>query len=111
MKRLLLPFLALFVVFGFKAASIRTIAGTIVDKTDGKSIPSASIRAMPSNTKMAPDNSGRFKLVINKNDKTLEVSSLGYQTQTITLTRRKNLEIKLEPNPIDPKHTIIVGEK
>lgn len=111
MKRLILPFLALFILFGFKGITTRTITGTIVDKTDGKEIQLASVRAMPSKNKVTTDNNGQFKLEINKNDKTFEVSYLGYKTQTIRLTKKKNLEIKLEPNQIDPNHTIIVGGK
>ncbi|MEE1946186.1 carboxypeptidase-like regulatory domain-containing protein [Pedobacter sp. KR3-3] len=111
MKKLLLPILILLILFGFKTSTTKTITGTVIDKSDGSGIPSASVKAMPSKTQVATDRNGQFKLDIDKRDKILVVSYLGYKTQTLTLTRKKKIEIKLEPNPIDPKHTIIVGGK
>lgn len=109
MKRLILPFLALFILFGFKGITTRTITGTIVDKTDGKGIQLASVRAMPSKNKVTTDNNGQFKLEINKNDKTFEVSYLGYKTQTITITKANHYEIRLEEDSHSLNEVVVVG--
>lgn len=109
MKRLLLPFLALFIVFGFKAATTRTVTGLIIDKSDGAAIELASIKAMPSNTKATTDRNGKFKIALHKNDKTIEVSYLGYKTQIVTLTKASYYEIKLEEDTHSLNEVVVVG--
>ncbi len=95
MKRNLL-FILLFLCGHYLNAQIRTISGTVTDKTDGSTITGANIVIKGSSTGTATDADGRFTLGVPTDAKVLVVSFIGYITQEVPLTESNNLSISLE---------------
>ncbi|MBB2146517.1 DUF3520 domain-containing protein [Pedobacter sp. LMG 31464] len=109
MKKLLIPILALLILVGFKAATIRTITGVVVDNTDNLAIPGVSIKSLPSNKTASTNKTGKFSISIPETDTKLVVSFIGYETQTIKLGKADNLTIKLKADAKALSEVVIVG--
>ncbi len=75
-------------------AQSSTITGHVIG-TDGHPIAGVSVQVQNSTTGTATDASGNFSLQVNDPNAVLEISSLGYASQTIPLTGRKNITITL----------------
>ena len=109
MKKLLIPILALLILAGFKAPQTRTITGVVADANDGNTIPGASIRILPSNKTTTTDAKGKFSIAISDADKSIIIAYLGYQTQTISITKENAYQIKLHPDNKMLEQVVIVG--
>lgn len=109
MKKLLIPILALFILAGFKASQTRTITGSVVDVVDGSIIPGASIKVLPSKKRTTTDPTGKFKIEINDTDKSIEVSYLGYKTQTISITKASYYAIQLQTDNQTLDEVVVVA--
>jgi hypothetical protein len=69
----------------------KEINGTIIDQDSKKPIAGATVMVKGTTKGTVADSLGRFKLMVNdKRAVTLEVSSVGYETQTIVLNKKKN---------------------
>lgn len=88
----------------------RTLIGTIIDEADNSPIIGANIRIKESNTGVISDFEGHFSIAIpiGKNV-TLEISYIGYQTQTIYITDQGELNIKMASDNEMLNEVVIVG--
>lgn len=83
-------------VFAQTAANLLT--GTITDQ-NGQPLIGATITETQNKTTVQTDAKGNFKLPTQKNSGTLQISYLGYQTQTISYQTNKALNIQLSEDP------------
>ncbi len=97
--RLLFFFLALWGLPSFVYAQTRAqVNGVVQDAQTGKGIPFASVRMLPGNTGTVADLAGNFTLSISGNIRSLEVSSIGYQTKTLPFSGKEApLLLRLQP--------------
>lgn len=109
MKTVLTSFLLLLVLAGFKATSLNTITGQIVSAADGLAIPGVSIKSFPSKRTTSTDVNGKFTLQLPETDTEITISYLGFISQTIKLTKQKNITIKLKANNNPLTEVIVVG--
>lgn len=86
----------------------KEIRGTIIDEDSRARIAGATVMVKGTSIGTVTDSLGRFKLTVNdKNDITLEVTSLGYETQTVVMNKKKNWEkVKVT---MKPNEAIVVG--
>ena len=71
------------------------IKGRIVDVKTKVALPFSVIKAIPSKKATLSDSAGYFKIMLNANDDTLEVSATGYQK---TKVDRTNFEKNIQDN-------------
>lgn len=83
------------------------ITGTVVDK-DGKPIPGASVKINGTQTAVATDANGQFKIVDPKKTE-LTVSSIGYLAQQVKVNSSDKLNITLPENSKALAEVSIVG--
>ncbi|MBD1393946.1 TonB family protein [Mucilaginibacter glaciei] len=73
------------------------IAGQVIAKDDGLPIPGVNIRVLGTTEGTLTDVNGKFALAGAK-DKTVSVSSLGYESAQVNLNGKDSLNIALRPN-------------
>ena len=95
-KRMLMGLMLLtFFISNVYAQDSRTITGKI-QTTTGLGIAGAVVRALPSKSATQTDNEGNFKITIQGTDKTIEVTSLGFLSQTYTLRNESSFALSLQ---------------
>lgn len=86
----------------------QTITGEIIDKSTRSPIPSATITAGKSKRSAVSDANGKFTLELS-GDKSIEVSYIGYTTQTIGITSAINYIIELEASNSSLDQVVVVA--
>ena len=86
MKKLLQSLFILLFVAVSAMAQNRTITGTVTSKEDGLPLPGVSVKVKGSNVGVSTGANGKFSLSIPASATTLEFSSLGYVSQSLTIS-------------------------
>ncbi len=100
----------LLLLFGCMAtlASAQTISGEIYNKNTLEPVVGASILAGKSQQGATSDASGKFTIDV-QGAKTITVSSIGYASQTITLSSLTTYRIELESSNSSLEQVVVVG--
>ena len=94
MRKLLLMVLGLLVLCTQLLAQNRTITGRITD-AQGGGVPNVSITVRGASIGTSSGTDGRFSLSVPSSATTLVVSSVGFQTQEISIGSRTNFDVSL----------------
>lgn len=86
----------------------QTITGEIIDKSSRSPIPAATVTGTQSKKTAIADQNGKFTLELS-GDKSIEVSYVGYTTQTIGITAAANYIIELEPSNTSLDQVVVVA--
>lgn len=80
------------------AQSPTQISGLVKDAQTNKGIPFATVKLLPGNGGAVADLAGHFMLPVSGNIRSLEVSSIGYQTKALPFSAKESpLLIRLQP--------------
>lgn len=90
------------------AAQTASISGTVSD-TGGQPVIGAVVRLSGTNTGAATDEQGRFTLETDVKNPVIEISSLGYKTQVVSLGNRTSVDIVLEDDTSYLDEVVVVG--
>ncbi len=110
MKKTILLFLATFFLSAISFASTDKIdvTGRVTD-TDGQPVAGASIIAFTAKVGTSSDADGNYSISVDPSE-TLEVSCIGYKTQTIKIPERTNrIDVVLEPDAEFLNEVVVVG--
>lgn len=77
------------------------ITGQIIDKSSGEGVPYANLLVLKSLAGVTTNEFGQFRLLTDELPLQVRVSSLGFQTDTITFTTAKWQQIQLQPMQSD----------
>jgi len=89
------------------AAQINVIKGTVKDAKTGEALIGVSVKVQ-SGTGTTTDVNGNFKLQVTPNA-ALEISYIGYESQTVVVGNKSTLEIKLNINTTSLDEVVVVG--
>ena len=95
MKRLLRSLFILLCVASSAMAQNRTITGTVTAKEDGLPVPGVSVKVKGTNIGVSTGANGKFSLSVPSTATTLEISSVGFEAQTIALGSSNTVNISL----------------
>ncbi|MDD3039870.1 TonB-dependent receptor [Bacteroides sp.] len=88
----------------------RTVFGTIVDNTDNVPIIGATIKIKGTNVGVISDSEGHFEIQVSKGKNTiLEISYVGYKTQTVLISDQGEIKIKMESDNEMLDEVVVVG--
>src|SRR5690606_22131333 len=107
MKKVLLC-LMFFSQWLLSGAKTRSIIGKVSDQTDGQPLPGVSIKVKGTNIGTSTDEEGRFNLQTTLNNLSLEVSFLGYESQTVTVAANNNTPLNIRLVASDNKLNEVV---
>lgn len=85
----------------------QTITGTVTD-SDGVLLPGASVMVQGTSIGTTTDFDGNFSIDASAGD-VLEVSYVGFETQTITVSQQTNYNIQLAANTSELDEVLVVG--
>ncbi|CAM1339007.1 TonB-dependent receptor [Tenacibaculum aestuarii] len=111
MKKLLL---VAFVLFGTAIMVAQTtITGTVKDVSLGEPIPGANIKVSRKAVGTSTDFDGKFTMTVTDTPPfTIEISSLGYQTQTVEITKNNQVvEVNLTENATSLDEVVISASR
>jgi hypothetical protein len=107
MKKISLLFLMLAVYLISKAQTI--VTGKIIDAISRQSLEAAYVQQQGNEEiKTLTDQFGNFSIKINRDYRVLQISYVGYKTDTVDASANSNLLIELQPVTINLKDIIIV---
>lgn len=91
----------------------RMITGIVVDE-NGDPIPAASVKQIPVKkgelvSGILTDAQGHFRLVLANSTKTIEVSSIGFQTKVISIDKKGTYKITLLPSEEMLNEVVVTG--
>lgn len=78
-------------------AQNRTVSGTVTDRTDGAPVPGANVVAKGSSAGTATDADGKFTLSVPESVTVLVISSVGFNTQEVSIVGTASVTVVLDP--------------
>jgi len=105
-KRLSMFFACLFLSLGMALAQTK-VSGTVVSAEDGEPIIGATIRLVGTNFGAVTDANGKFTITAREGHNRIEVSYIGYASQTLTL--KQNMRVMLSSSDTELKELVVTG--
>ena len=109
MKKLLQSLFILLFVASAALAQNRTVTGTVTSKEDGQPIPGVSVKVKGTNIGVSTSANGKFSLSVPSNVRTLEISSIGFAAQTVTIGPSNVVNVSLSAGASDLNEVIVVA--
>ena len=100
--------IAVLLLFGATAFAQRTISGTVVDDT-GEPVPFATVGVAGTTIGTTTDFDGRFSLSIPADAERIQISSMGFRTQTLELGGASTFNIRLESDVALLDEVVVIG--
>src|SRR5689334_14603491 len=108
MTKILLLFTSLF-CFCIIANAQTFVTGKVIDAVSRQPLEAAYVRQQGNDKiKTLTDQFGNFSIKINADNPVLQISYIGYKTDTINVSAGNNLYVELQPDVINLKDIIIV---
>ncbi len=108
MRKMLLLLMAVVCSVGHLVAQSRVVTGKVTD-SQGSPIPNVSVLIKGSNTGTTTNSDGNFSLSVPENARILVFSSIGLETQEISIGRNTNLDVTLVSTDLQLQEVIVVG--
>ncbi|WP_432714364.1 SusC/RagA family TonB-linked outer membrane protein [Pedobacter sp.] len=110
MKKLL-PCLLVFMLFSlFTIAQQRTISGTVTGREDGLPIPGATVKIRGAQGGTMTDMEGKFSLAVPAGATGLDISSLGYTSQTVSLGAENVIKVTLSSDATTLGEVVVTAQ-
>jgi len=107
-KKLLFNGLFLFCCFFSAMAQQKTVTGKVTS-TDGTPLAGATVLVVGQQTGVSTGSDGTFSINVPQNAKQLEISFVGYQPQTVDISKTSNVTAKLESNATALSDIVVTG--
>ena len=108
-QKKLLPILLLLLGTGFVYGQSTTVSGNVKDADTGEPLIGVSISLQNSTSGGISDYDGNFSIILPQPEGTLQVSYVGYLSQTIKYSGETSLEINLEVDLHGREEVVVVG--
>src|SRR5689334_5948522 len=93
--------------FALVSNTDRTITGTVKDE-HGNAIIGASVIAKRTTNGVVTGVNGKFSIIIDDNTKALEISYVGYKTETVKLTANSDYTVVLKQQTSALNEVVVV---
>ena len=88
----------------------QSVSGKITDKATGKPLSGVSVRVKSTKKGSSTNNEGIFKVQANAND-VLEITSIGFRTESVNVDGRAEINIALESASTELGEIVFVGSR
>jgi TonB-dependent starch-binding outer membrane protein SusC len=109
MKKLLQSLFILLFVATTAMAQDRTITGTVTSKEDGLPLPGVSVKVKGSSIGASTNANGKFTLVVKGSVSALEITSLGFVSQTVNIGSSNTVNVSLESDSKALTEVVVTG--
>ena len=100
--------MATLLLSGFSLSAQQRVTGTVSDDT-GAPLPGANVTVVGTGTGTLTDISGAFSINVPGADASLEVSFVGYLTQTVPVGNRTTIQITLQTDATAIEDVVVIG--
>ena len=101
--------LLLFLICSFSAkAQNFSVSGTVTDDA-GKNLDGATVREKGSNNSTLTSQAGTFKLNVSSGKAVLQISSIGYESNEITVNNRAEVSVSLKSTNETMDEVVVIG--
>jgi TonB-linked SusC/RagA family outer membrane protein len=107
-KRLTMLMCSLFLLLGGALAQTK-ISGTVYSQEDGQPIIGAAVKVVGTSTGMLTDVNGRFSVAMPSGSSQIEVSYLGYESQTVKAKNGMRVFLKADAKMVDEVIVVAYG--
>ncbi|MBO4635455.1 MAG: TonB-dependent receptor [Bacteroidales bacterium] len=90
------------------AQNARKLTGTVLDE-NGEGLIGAAVTETGTSNGAITDMDGNFTLQVSGNAKTVQVSFIGYTTETVQIPASGNIVIRMEPDRQMLQETVVIG--
>lgn len=94
---------------GFAASAQHTISGIVVDLDNGEPVIGATLAIGGKSASMITDVNGEFTFSSTTPETSLEIRSIGYETQTVNVSAGKQNSIRMRPSTALLDEVVVVG--
>lgn len=108
MKKLILSLCFLFCSYLLFAQQLFTVK--VTDATTGNPLSNASVKIKSTKKGVTANNDGTLKIQANLND-VLEVTSVGYKSQLVTLSNQTDITVALETSQVELGDIVVLGTR
>ena len=108
-KKLLFILLPLFLISS-SFAQKQSVSGTITDGTSGTPLAGVSVRVKATKGGTTSNNGGFYKIEVSADDE-LEISMIGYTSQSIPVGGKTEINIKLQASLTELGQIVLVGTR
>lgn len=92
----------------FAAAQDKTITGKVTDSKDGSPVAGASVQAKGSRAGTTTRGDGSFSLSVGSNVSVLVFSSVGYETQEVSIAGKTSVDVSFAPSAAANLNEVVV---
>jgi TonB-linked SusC/RagA family outer membrane protein len=90
-------------------ARAQDVGGQVVEQETGEPLPGVNITVVNTTTGTTTDQQGRYQLAVPSLSDTLRFSFVGYQTRTVPIDGRTQIDLTLRPSEIMTEEVLVVG--
>jgi TonB-linked SusC/RagA family outer membrane protein len=91
------------------AVAQQSVSGIVTDAQTGDPLPGVNILVVGTTTGAATDNKGHYSVKVSSLQDTLRFSYIGYQTKTVPINRRTEIDVVLQPTIYSGNQLVVVG--
>ncbi len=106
MKQLYLCILLMLTAFGYAQT---TVTGTVTSSTDGSTLPFVNVILNSGQKATTTNDGGKFSIQISNGEDKLSFSSIGFQTETVTVGNQKTLTISLTESETSLNEVVVTA--
>jgi len=108
-KKLLVSFIAIFVMMGSVFAQTRTLTGTVTSSEDGSTLPGVTVLVKETRAASITDANGMYRTTVSPEAKTLVFRFLGMLTQEVTIGNQSTISVTLEPDVTNIEEVVVTA--
>ena len=90
-------------------AQDRTITGTVTDAEDNINLPGVNVLVKGTTTGTVTDVEGNYQLQVADDAATLVLSSVGYETQEVTIGNQTQIDVSMAPDVQSLSEVVVIG--
>ncbi|MEO7120876.1 MAG: TonB-dependent receptor [Ginsengibacter sp.] len=108
-KKIFLSTLLVITFFLQSIAQQKTVSGKVTDAATGQPVAGSTIAVRGTTLATQTNTDGTFTLSVNSAAKTLEVSSVGYETQSVAIDGQSSISVSLKSAVSSLNEVVVVG--
>lgn len=109
MKKLLQSLFVLLLIASVAIAQDKTVKGVVTAKEDGAPLPGVSVRVSGTKIGTQTDVNGNYSILVPAASKTIEISFIGFLSQTITIGNRSAINVALATDLKQLSEVVVVA--
>ncbi|MFH5884470.1 SusC/RagA family TonB-linked outer membrane protein [Halalkalibaculum sp. DA3122] len=88
---------------------LEQVSGTVFDANNGETLPGVNVVVQGTTTGSSTDGQGNYQLSVPSLQDTLVFSFVGYETETVPISGRTQIDVSMQPQTVAGEELVVVG--